>query len=215
VAGAALIAVCLPAIAVTAIGMAAVVGVIAGAAVVAGSVAMLATDVATDGCIPCMREAFVRGLGTGAQVGFDVAMMVLTAGAAGPGLAFVGGGTTAAVAITRAITGVAIGAAAAVGIASMSSSSSGGGGWDDDDERPRKQKAKDRRKAQQEEAQESKGKTEGTPGNNQAQNREFDDAARGLDKAQRRQLHDAISKQNMTREEIIAERNAMFPENPY
>ena len=28
-------------------------------------------------------------------------------------------------------------------------------------------------------------------------------------------LHDAISKQNMTREEIIAERNAMFPENPY
>lgn len=76
-------------------------------------------------------------------------------------------------------------------------------------------KRKERRKLEQERNAEEKGEIGGTPRSNQAQNKQFDDAARGLSKKRRRQLHEAISKQEMSREEIIKTRNDMFPDNPY
>jgi len=42
----------------------------------------------------------------------------------------------------------------------------------------------------------------GTPGNNQAQNKQFKDATSGLDKAQKRKVHDEISGQNLSFDEI-------------
>ncbi|MEO7036073.1 MAG: RHS repeat-associated core domain-containing protein [Polyangiaceae bacterium] len=152
VAGAALIAVCLPAIAVTAAGMLAVAGVVAGAALVGGSVAMLGTDIVTDGCMPCMKAAFEKGVIEGAKIGFDVALLVLSAGAAGPGLALIGGGTAAAVVVSQGITAAAIAAAAAAGIVSMSSGGSGSGGdgndgGGEDDEKAARRKADQENKA--------------------------------------------------------------------
>jgi RHS repeat-associated protein len=43
----------------------------------------------------------------------------------------------------------------------------------------------------------------GTPGNNSAQNKKFKDAAKGLTAAQQRQLHDAVSGQNMNYHQIL------------
>lgn len=57
-------------------------------------------------------------------------------------------------------------------------------------------RAKDRR------ADQSDGPRDGTPGNNQAQNKQFRDATRGLSKSQKRQVHDAITGQNMSFHEI-------------
>ena len=180
--------------------------VVAGGAAVGAGIRL---GLAPDGCLACQRRAMIEG----AIQGASIALALMTMMACPPaGMAFAAGGTTAGAAT------IAAGAAAvAAAVVAMSGSSSGGGGDGAEDDPPpkKKLKAKDRRKAEQEKAQEAKGKTEGTPGNNQAQNKEFKDAARGLSDDQKQQLHHAITKQNMTREEIIAERNAMFPENPY
>lgn len=98
------------------------------AALVAGSVAALATDVMTDGCVLCMQEAFKRGARAGFQIGGDIVLILLTAGVAAPPLLLAEGGTFA-------ITGQGLGAAAvavaaAAGVA-MSGSGSGGEGDDD------------------------------------------------------------------------------------
>ena len=44
----------------------------------------------------------------------------------------------------------------------------------------------------------------GTPGNNQAQNKQFKDATRGLSKAEQRSLHEEITGQNHTYQELKA-----------
>lgn len=80
---------------------------------------------------------------------------------------------------------------------------------------PNKQKRKERRKQEQEENAQRKGNVEGAPRNNQAQNKQFKDAARGLSKDERRRLHEEINRQNLTREQIIERRNDMFPNNPH
>ena len=62
------------------------------------------------------------------------------------------------------------------------------------------------------------GKKDGTPGNNRAQNRQFADAVkeiekkigRGLSADDRRKLHDAITGQNMGFHEIVAEGISLF-----
>ena len=61
----------------------------------------------------------------------------------------------------------------------------------------KKVKAKDRRAQERGEA-----KTDGTPGNNQAQNKQFRDATRGLSKDQKRKLHEQITGQNLSFKEI-------------
>jgi hypothetical protein len=96
----------------------------------------------------------------------------------------------------------------------------GGGGGDDGSGPPkRKLSAKERRARDQQrtadEKFEKRGETDTTPRNNQVQNAQFDEFARGLDRTQRQQLHQAITKQGYTPEEIISLRNAMFPDNPY
>ena len=61
-------------------------------------------------------------------------------------------------------------------------------------------------------------KKDGTPGNNRAQNRQFDDAVqeiqrrigRNLSADDRRQLHDSISGQNMGYHEIVEEGISLF-----
>jgi hypothetical protein len=61
-------------------------------------------------------------------------------------------------------------------------------------------------------------KKDGTPGNNQAQNKQFDDAVREIEKQigrklskdERRQLHDEVSKQGMGFHEIVEHGVAMF-----
>src|SRR5262249_38152656 len=133
-----------------------------------------------------------------------------------------GGASVAAVggAVANTTIGAAV-AAAATTVLMTGTGQGGGGGSDhggDEGGKPpkKKMKAKDRRRAEQERDGAQRGRpTEGTPRNNQAQNAEFDDAARGLSKDQRRQLHEEFTKQNMTREEIIQRRNEMFPDNPY
>jgi RHS repeat-associated protein len=90
--GAVICAVALPAIAISAAGLAAAGLVVGGAALVGGSVAGLATDITTDGCVPCMLNAFEKGALAGAQVGLDVALLVMSGGLSGP---FAGGGALA------------------------------------------------------------------------------------------------------------------------
>jgi RHS repeat-associated protein len=48
-----------------------------------------------------------------------------------------------------------------------------------------------------------RGSGNGTPGNNQAQNKQFRDAAQGLNAQQQRQLHDAVSGQNFNYQQIL------------
>jgi hypothetical protein len=81
-----------------------------------------------------------------------------------------------------------------------------------------KKKAKERREEERRQRAQERGgedEDEGTPRNNRDQNRMFDEIARGLNEEQRRRLHDEITGQNLTREELIGQRNAMFPDNPY
>jgi hypothetical protein len=69
-------------------------------------------------------------------------------GAAGPGLALIGSGSTAAVAVTRGITALAIAAAGAAGIGAASGGGGGDGGDGGDDDKEAQRKADAERKAQ-------------------------------------------------------------------
>jgi hypothetical protein len=60
-------------------------------------------------------------------------------------------------------------------------------------------KAKERREMERSKKQ---GPENGTPRNNDAQNKQFRDATRGLSEPQRRQIHDQISGQNLSYKEI-------------
>lgn len=77
----------------------------------------------------------------------------------------------------------------------------------EDTKKPR-QKAKDRRAEQRAEENRRKGGEpdyqNGTPGDNKRQNRGFAEATRGLSEAERRSLHDEISKRDVPFEEIKA-----------
>lgn len=77
-----------------------------------------------------------------------------------------------------------------------------------------KEKAKDRRRRQQEETSIRKGKTEGTPRNNQAQNRQFKDVVKrgNLTKDQARRLHEEITKRNLNRKEVLERAKDLFPD---
>ncbi len=125
--GAVVTAVLLPEIALTAAGLLAAAAVVTAAALVAGSVAALATDVMTDGCVPCMKAAFEKGALAGLRVGSEVVLILLTAGAAAPPLLLAEGG---AFAITgQGLGAAAVAVAAAAGV--MTSGSDNGGGSDE------------------------------------------------------------------------------------
>jgi len=238
VAGAAILAVAIPVVAAAVVavakGAAVAAGTAAAAMAVVGGAALVGAGIGLavapeKASLKCKIHYALRGaaIGAGAAIGvmgaaFGAAGIVAAGG--GGGMLLAGG--PALVASTDAVRAGAAGVIA--GAITMATGGSGGGGDDeggDEDEdgkqdkadqgEKKRLKAKDRRKQEQDRAAEGKGKTEGTPRNNQAQNREFDDAARGLTKDQRRQLHDEITKKNYTREEIIEIRNQMFPDNPY
>jgi RHS repeat-associated protein len=142
--GAVAIAVCLPAVALTAAGLAAAAVVVGGAALVTGSVAGLVADVETDGNRECEEKAFLTGTKQGAEVGAGVAIMVASAGTAGPVLGVVGGGgmTTAGIAVTTGAVATT-GATATMGVAtgammSQGAGSDSGGGKDEEPAQPKK-----------------------------------------------------------------------------
>jgi hypothetical protein len=96
-----------------------------------------------------------------------------------------------------------------------------GGGGDQGGDPPPKKKlsAKERRERDAQRTADEKfkkrGETNNISRNNQAQNEQFAECARGLNDDQWQKLHEAVTKQNMGPDDIIATRNSMFPDNPY
>jgi len=91
-----------------------------------------------------------------------------------------------------------------------------------DGERP-KESAKERRERQREEAADRRdaargGRPDGggTPGNNQAQNRQFDKVVKetNLNADQARQLHEEVTGQNMNRDQLLERAREMFRDKP-
>jgi RHS repeat-associated protein len=217
--------------AAVAAGTAAAVGMAVGGAALVG--AGIGLGMSPDGCLKCQIIGTLKGAAIGAGAMISVIGALFTAAglaaAAGGGmgggalLAGAGGGGGQIILTGAATKTVVLSGTSVVAGVMMMQGGQGGGGHEDFEEepepqpeKPKKMKAKDRRRMQQEKAAQEKGRpTEGTPRNNQAQNEQFRDAARGLNKEQQRQLHDAITKQNYTRDEIIKLRNEMFPNNPY
>lgn len=155
--GAVVTAVLLPEIALTAAGLLAAAAVVTAAALVAGSVAALATDVTTDGCVPCMKAAFEKGALAGLRVGSEVVLILLTAGAAAPPLLLAEGGTLA-------ITGQGLGAAAVAvaAAAGVMMSGSGGSAEDDDARKADAQNKADKRAARDLQKRSAKGDKDAT-----------------------------------------------------
>jgi RHS repeat-associated protein len=216
-----------------AVGAATLIGA-AGAVVVGGGAigAGVGLGLAPDGCIPCQTKAMVHGFLAGAGAALAVMSTAVAAiGAAGgggmlalQGAGAVGGGTLtagSAASLSGVAANTAVGASAVASGATvmMVGGAQGGGGAQGDDQQlpKKKMKAKDRRRMNRDQTMQQRGgePKEGTPRSNQAQNQEFNDAARGLSRQERRRLHDEITKQNMSREEIIQRRNEMFPDKPY
>jgi hypothetical protein len=114
------------------------------------------------------------------------------------GVAAVGGGAGLVTAIGTTMGAAAgplalLGAAAAV-VRTLDKSDNGIA----DDSAESNQKAK----ASEQDSGKSDKQRNGTPGNNQDQNKQFQDATRGLTKDQKRRIHDEISGENMSYKEI-------------